>query len=79
MIEYSSENYSKTGPFKNQAEAEKYLNGKDYHCPACSHRKLSLKSKTCQSCIFYTNSPNYKFDIKFINSRLEDFSKLKEK
>jgi hypothetical protein len=78
MIEYSSKNYSNNAPFKTQKEAEKFLTGKDYVCPACVHRKLSMKSKTCQSCIFYRNSPNYKFDIKLINSRIGDFSKLKE-
>jgi len=41
----------------------------------CTHRRLSLKSKTCFFCIFRPNFPHYKEDVRITNSKMESFQK----
>lgn len=46
----------------------------DIKCVTCVHRILSIKDRTCNSCIFYPNFPKYKEDVRLTTKKLDYFT-----
>ena len=76
MIEFESTNYGKFQSHNRMVGTPQEVLGNSYKCPTCQFRMLGLYTKKCKECIFIKGEkyPNYKFDIKLANSKLDFFT-----